>query len=131
MIQYVLPLLKPKPLPPPRFPLSDDGNIGNNHALMFLVLSLLEVIIISAILTIRISPKSSLVSSQIGTLIQYYLLATFYLSMGRFDDIHAPHKRDTSNDWIIYLGLMIAFMTIYIGIANFEGIRRRCGKKRA
>jgi hypothetical protein len=74
-------------------------------------------------MTSRLSGSSVLKSTQIGQLVQYLLVAFYYLVLGRFSiDLFGTKTRDKSKDWQIYLSLFIAFVVLYTVMANWHNI---------
>jgi Kef-type K+ transport system membrane component KefB len=108
----------------------DLDTVGKNKYLIFLVLMHLETILLCSILTARFSLGSIIISTQIGQLIQYFLLAFFYLCLGRFQlDIFHTKGRDKNKDWLIYLIILTVFVAAYLMVAMWNEVRCR-GKQR-
>ena len=110
LAQFVFPLLNPDG--------QGQGKIFANPLITLMQIFLLQSIIFSSLLTSNASKGSVLISTQIGTLVQFMILVFFYLCLGRFPiDIFHTRDRDTKNDWIYYLSLMIGFILLYTIVA--------------
>lgn len=105
------------------------AGIWKNPYLTIMEIFLTEGMVVLSILTARFSGKNVLISTQVGTLIQYFTLAFFFLMLGRLKvDIFDIQNRDQAYDWIIYFTFLVVMSLLYLGSTLIRFIQGLCNR---
>ena len=118
-------------------PKKDEGkrqDVLQVEMIAIIQIFLLETILICSLITTRLSYGSILKSTQVGGLVQYILLAFYYMTIDRLQvDLFNLQSEEQMSDFMIYLSLFLIFFAIYMVIICWTEInyiiKNKCCKR--